>query len=144
MADYAWGHQGDKTVRVNPGPLDGPAYGIKTTAADLLRFVEAQIDPRGLAAPMREAVALTQQGLYRAGPLVQGLGWEQYAYPVSREWLLGGNAAEMVATWAISSEVVIARLLASRNLITASTAACEPRRRSIGLQPAATFLTPSE
>jgi beta-lactamase class C len=31
----------------------------------------------------------------RAGPLVQGLGWEQYPWPVSREWLLGGNAAEM-------------------------------------------------
>lgn len=52
--------------------------------------------------------------------------------------------AEMVATCAISSDVVISRLFASRNLITASTAACEPRRRSIGLQPAATFLTPSE
>ena len=27
---------------------------------------------------------------------MQGLGWEQYPYPVSREWLLGGNAAEII------------------------------------------------
>jgi beta-lactamase class C len=27
---------------------------------------------------------------------VQGLGWEQYPYPVSLEWLLGGNSEEMM------------------------------------------------
>jgi len=26
----------------------------------------------------------------------QGLGWEEYPYPVSLEWLLGGNAKEML------------------------------------------------
>jgi hypothetical protein len=71
--------------------------------------------------------------------------------------------AEMVATCAISADVVMERLLVSRNLITwlrknineqilqkietvggqtHSTAAWLPRRRSMGLQPAATFLTP--
>lgn len=96
MADYAWGHGNDKLVRVNPGPLDDEAYGIKTTAADLLRFVQAHIDPSSLDAPLRRAIELTQVGRYRAGGMVQGFGWEQYAYPVSRETLLGGKSEAVV------------------------------------------------
>lgn len=94
--DYAWGHRDDNQVRMQPGPLAEPTYGVRTTAADLLRFVQANIDPSSLAPAMRRAVEATQVGHYRAGPLVQGLGWEQYPYPTSREWLLGGNAAEMI------------------------------------------------
>lgn len=47
-------------------------------------------------------------------------------------------------TWAISSEVVMTFLLATRTSRTLSTAFWAPRRRSMGLQPAATFFTPSE
>jgi beta-lactamase class C len=95
-ADYAWGYRGDQPVRVNPGPMDDETYGVKTTAADMLRFVQGNIDPEILAGSMGKAVQLTHVGHFRAGPLLQGLGWEQYAYPASREWLLGGNAAEMI------------------------------------------------
>lgn len=94
--NYAWGYRGDKAVRVNPGPMDAQTYGVKTTAADMLRFVQANVDPSTLSGPMQKAVLMTQVGLFRVGPLVQGLGWEQYTYPTSREWLLGGNAAEVV------------------------------------------------
>lgn len=96
MADYAWGHRGGQSVRVHPGPLDDETYGIKSTASDLLRFVQANIDPRGLEPPLRRAIALTQVGRYRVGSMVQGFGWEQFAYPVSREALLGGNAEEII------------------------------------------------
>lgn len=96
MADYAWGHRDGKQVRVNPGPLDAETYGIKTNVRDLLRFVQANIAPDALPPVLRDAVKATQVGHVRAGPLVQGLGWEQFAYPLSREWLLGGNAAEML------------------------------------------------
>jgi beta-lactamase class C len=94
--DYAWGYLGEKPVRVNPGPMDEQTYGVKTTAQDMLRFVEGNIDPTSLKEPMRRAVQMTHVGLFRAGPLVQGIGWEQYAYPTTREWLLGGNAAEVI------------------------------------------------
>lgn len=96
QADYAWGHRGTQQVRVEPGPMGAPAYGVKATAADLLRLVQANIDPGSLAPDWRRAVEATQVGHFRSGLLVQGLGWEQYPYPVSREWLLGGNAAEMI------------------------------------------------
>jgi len=96
LPDYAWGHRDDRQVRMQPGPLAEPTYGVRTTASDLLRFVQANIDPSSLEPAMRRAVRATQVGHYRSGPLVQGLGWEQYPYPVSREWLLGGNAAEII------------------------------------------------
>nr|WP_295130045.1 class C beta-lactamase [uncultured Roseateles sp.] len=95
-ANYAWGYRGEQAVRVNPGPMDEQTYGVKTTAADLLRFVQANLDPATLSGAMKRAVLSTQVGRFRAGPLVQGLGWEQYGYPTSREWLLGGNAEEVL------------------------------------------------
>ncbi|MCV2351601.1 class C beta-lactamase [Paucibacter sp. Y2R2-4] len=94
--NYAWGYRGEQAVRVNPGPMDEQTYGVKTTAADLLRFVQANLDPSTLSGPMKRAVLATQIGRFRAGPMVQGLGWEQYGYPISREWLLGGNAEEVI------------------------------------------------
>ena len=96
QGDYAWGYRQGKPVHAGPGPFDQPTYGIRTTAADLIRFVQLNIDPSGLEPAVRSAVEATHVGWYRAGGMVQGLGWEQYPWPVSREWLLGGNAAEMI------------------------------------------------
>lgn len=95
VTDLAWGVRHGRPVRMRPGPMDEETYGLRTTATDLLRFLRAQIDPTGLEPAMRRAVRATQVGHFRAGPLVQGLGWEQYPWPVSREWLLGGHAPEM-------------------------------------------------
>ena len=52
--------------------------------------------------------------------------------------------ALMVATWATSALVVMSLEFFWRYWTTSSTAAWMPRRRSMGLQPAATFLTVSE
>jgi beta-lactamase class C len=62
MADYAWGYNDGKPVRVHPGPLDEEPYGIKTTAADMIRFVQANIDPNGLETPLRRAIDATHVG----------------------------------------------------------------------------------
>jgi beta-lactamase class C len=96
MGDYAWGYREGRPVRVNPGPFDDETYGIKSTACDLLRFVQANIDPGGLEAPLRDAIRITQVGRFRIGGMVQGFGWEQFSYPLSRELLLGGNAPEVI------------------------------------------------
>lgn len=96
MADYAWGDREGRPVRVNPGPLDDESYGIKSTACDLLRFVQVNIDPSGLVPPLREAIRLTQMGRSGVAGMVQGFGWEQFPYPVSRESLLRGNAPEII------------------------------------------------
>ncbi len=97
MPNYAWGHnQKNETVRVNPGVLAGQAYGVKANSADMLRFVEANIDTAGLAPPLQRAVAATQLGRFKVGTMVQGLGWEQYAYPVALVDLLAGNSPAML------------------------------------------------
>lgn len=95
MARYAWGYRDDKAVRVTPGALDAEAYGLKSTAADMLRFIEANLHPNELPAALRQAVSSTHRGYYQVGDMTQGLGWERYAYPISLEKLQAGNSAEM-------------------------------------------------
>lgn len=95
MARYAWGYRDDQAIRVQPGPLDAEAYGVKSTAADMLRFVEANLDPSQLPTALRQAIATTHQGYYRVGDMTQGLGWERYAYPISLQRLQAGNSSQM-------------------------------------------------
>lgn len=95
MARYAWGYREDEPVRVQPGPLDAEAYGVKSSAADMLRFVEANLDPSHLPASLRQAIATTHQGHYRVGDMTQGLGWERYDYPIDLQRLQAGNSSQM-------------------------------------------------
>lgn len=96
MGAYAWGYNKDgEPVRVNPGVFDSEAYGVKSTAADMVRFIERNLDPAGLEPVLRQAVRDTQVGVFEVGPMVQGLGWEQYPYPVPLDRLLAGNSSEM-------------------------------------------------
>ncbi|MFR9703235.1 CMY-1/MOX family class C beta-lactamase [Aeromonas sanarellii] len=96
MASYAYGYsKEDKPIRVNPGMLADEAYGIKTSSADLLAFVKANIsgvDDKAL----QQAISLTHQRHYSVGGMTQGLGWESYAYPVTEQTLLAGNSAKVI------------------------------------------------
>lgn len=93
---YAQGYdKKDQPVRVSPGALDSEAYGIKTSAADLLRYVEANLKPASLGAPLQKAIAATHTGYYTVGDMTQGLGWERYAYPISLDKLQNGNSTPM-------------------------------------------------
>ena len=95
MALYAQGYaKDDKPVRLGVGALASEAYGVKTSASDLLRYVEANMKPTGLEAPMQQAIATTHTGYYKVGEMTQGLGWEFYNYPVSLDTLLAGNSAQ--------------------------------------------------
>lgn len=96
MANYALGYnKANKPVRVGPGVFDAEAYGVKSSTADMIRFVEANIQPDKLDPPLRRAVEGTHIGYFKVGETVQGLGWEQYPYPVALDRLLAGNADTM-------------------------------------------------
>jgi beta-lactamase class C len=96
MADYAWGYDSkNKPVRVSPGVFDAEAYGVKSSAADMIRFVQENIDPGQLPEPMRRAVDCTHVGYFRIGDTVQGLGWEQYRAPFDLARLQAGNGEKM-------------------------------------------------
>lgn len=96
MVNYAYGYSKDgKPVRVTPGVLDSEAYGVKTTAADMIRFVEANMDGSALDETLQRAIAATHTGYYALGDMTQGLGWEIYAYPIKLDRLLAGNSTEV-------------------------------------------------
>lgn len=96
MGNYAYGYsKSNKPIRVGPGALDSEAYGVKTTAADMIHFLEANMDSSKLDKTLQSAIATTHTGYYRIGDMTQGLGWEMYAYPTSLERLQAGNSNEM-------------------------------------------------
>ena len=96
IATYAWGHtKAGKPIRMSPGVFDAEAYGVKSSAADMIRFVEVNIRPESLEPPLRRAVEGTHIGYFKVGEMVQGLGWEQYPYPIALDKLLAGNATRM-------------------------------------------------
>ncbi|MBK5566909.1 class C beta-lactamase [Ensifer sp. SSB1] len=96
MNDYAWGYgKADKPIRVSPGMFDAEAYGVKSSAADMIRFVEANIRPEQFDDTVRRAIEGTHVGYFDTKKMVQGLGWEQYPYPVSLERVLDGNSRAM-------------------------------------------------
>lgn len=92
-SDYAQGYtSADSPVRVAPGPFDAQAYAIKSTSADMLRFVAAHLDASQLEASMQAALSATLEGHYRVGPMTQALGWERYEVPVNLDELTKGNS----------------------------------------------------
>lgn len=116
MGDYAQGYNKQNApVRVNPGVLADEAYGVKTSASDLIRFVDANMGvasaPREFSAKaareariakgvigdtvIAKALADTHVGYYDVGPMTQELAWEQLAYPVTLEALVAANAGTM-------------------------------------------------
>ena len=72
MGNYAYGYSKDnKPTRVTPGVLDSEAYGVKTTAADLIRFVEANMGLIKLDQQLQHAITDTHTGYLKAGALTQ-------------------------------------------------------------------------
>jgi beta-lactamase class C len=93
MADYAQGYTTDaKPIRLAPGELWQEAYGVRTTAADLVRYLEANMRLADVAPDVQQALIDTHTGYFKAGVMTQDLIWEQYAYPVALHSLLAGTA----------------------------------------------------
>lgn len=94
MRHYASGYsKDDKAVREGPALFAAEAYGVKTTAADLLTFVEAHGNSSALDPVWQQAIATSQTALYSVGAMTQGLGWEMYAYPPNMEALITQSTA---------------------------------------------------
>ncbi|WP_341530118.1 class C beta-lactamase [Nostoc sp. UHCC 0302] len=96
MGKYAYGYSKDnKPIRVSPGVLDSEAYGVKTTASDMIQFVEANMNGTELDKTLQRAIAGTHTGYFKVGDMTQGLGWEMYTYPINLNRLLAGNSPQV-------------------------------------------------
>src|SRR5262249_30344181 len=85
-----------KPIRLTGGVLGSEAYGVKSTAADMLRFIEANMKMITLAdAQLQRAITDTHTGYFSAGPMTQDLIWEQDPYTVAMKALLEGNSPAM-------------------------------------------------
>ena len=97
LSRYAQGYtSAGKPRRMSPGPLAAEAYGIRTTAPDILRFIDANMNLVHLDDTLRRAIINTHTGYYRIGTMTQDLIWEQYPYPISLSGLLQGNSDQII------------------------------------------------
>jgi beta-lactamase class C len=97
MADYAQGYTREGIpARMSAGVLSSEAYGIKSTAADMIRFVDANMNLIKLDPELQRAITATHTGYFKAGGMTQDLIWEQYPYPVVLQTLLQGNSYSMI------------------------------------------------
>ncbi len=97
LPDYAQGYTAaNEPVRMSPSIISPQTYGIRTTAGDLLRFLEANMGMLDLDDRLQRALTRTHTGYYRVGAMTQDLIWEQYAYPVTLDELLAGNSTKII------------------------------------------------
>jgi beta-lactamase class C len=93
---YAQGYtKTDVPIRVQDAVLAPEAYGVKSGTADMIRFIEANMQEVDIDGKLQRAISDTHTGYFKAGALTQDLIWEQYPYPVTLEQLLAGNADSM-------------------------------------------------
>jgi beta-lactamase class C len=97
MADYAEGYvRDDSPVRMTPGVLDSETYGMKSTAADMVHYLQANMELVALDRDLEHAITATHTGYFQAGVMTQDLIWEEYPYPVTLQHLLAGNSTAML------------------------------------------------
>ncbi|MDH2327223.1 beta-lactamase [Cereibacter sp. SYSU M97828] len=94
---YAFGYSrtDDSPVRVNPGMLDAEAYGIKSSIADMTRFVDAQLGVLDIDDDIAAALARTQIAGFDTAHFGQAMIWEVYPWPMDAARLEAGNSSDM-------------------------------------------------
>lgn len=96
MRLYAHGHnRQNEPVRMHLGPLGEEAYGVKSSAADLTRYLAIQMQLVKVSPELERALAQTRKGYFKTEYYVQDLVWEQYPLPLSLETLLSGNSPKI-------------------------------------------------
>lgn len=95
---YAFGYskRDNRPIRVNPGVLDAEAYGVKSTARDMIKFLDAHLGQAELTPEIRAALLKTRSGYFKTAYYVQDMIWEQYPWPTDLERLTDGNSGKMI------------------------------------------------
>jgi len=95
---YAFGYdrKTNAPIRVTPGVFDDEAYGVKSSARDMLKLLDVELANGDASPEIRKAVARTQEGRFRTRLFTQAMIWEAYPWPVDPERLVEGNGADFI------------------------------------------------
>jgi beta-lactamase class C len=97
MADYAQGYtRKDVPARMTEAILATEAYGVKSTATDMIHVVSAHMNLIPVDAKLQQALTNTHIGYFKVGAMTQDMIWEQYAWPAGLDTLLKGNSNDML------------------------------------------------
>ncbi len=97
MGDYAQGYnKKDQPVRVTPGPLDAESYGLKSSSADLIRWLAINMGEQKVDSDWQTAISATHQGYFHTRDFTQAMMWEYYPWPVSEQRLVAGNSGSRI------------------------------------------------
>ena len=98
MDQYAFGYdrKTNEPIRVTPGILDSEAYGVKSSARDMLKVLDVELGRGKASDELRKAVARTQQGQFKTAKFTQDMIWEQYVWPADLELMTSGNGYDFI------------------------------------------------
>ncbi|MFN3210462.1 MAG: serine hydrolase [Roseovarius sp.] len=98
MAHYAFGtdRETGEPIRVGPGVLDHEAYGVKSSARDMVRLLELYLGHAEVGEDLGQALLRTREGFGQTEHYVQNLIWEEYPWPVEVDPMLAGNSYDFI------------------------------------------------
>ncbi|QFT96602.1 Beta-lactamase [Roseovarius sp. THAF8] len=98
MPRYAYGVDRDtgEAIRVGPGVLGDEAYGVKSSARDLVRLLDLYLGHAQAGDDLTQALARTREGFGTTEAYVQNLIWEEYPWPVDADRMVRGNSYDFI------------------------------------------------
>jgi beta-lactamase class C len=98
MKRYAFGYdrKTDAAIRVNPGLLADEAYGVKSTARDMVRLLDLELGHGDAEPALVAALERTRHGFTETAYFTQDMIWEQYPWPADIAALEAGNGRDFI------------------------------------------------
>lgn len=98
MPHYAFGYdrKTDAPIRVTPGVLDSEAYGVKSSARDMLTLLDVQLGLGDVSSEIRTAVVRTQESRFSTSLFDQAMVWEAYEWPADLDRMIAGNGHDFI------------------------------------------------
>ena len=97
MKLYAYGYnKANEPIRVGKGVLDAEAYGVKSSASDMLAFLDAELGTRSVSGELQKAFERTRTGQFKTAYFSQAMVWEEYPWPVKLDQMVAGNSPDFI------------------------------------------------